>query len=434
MEKKSKQSSFRKSKIIVALLVWLFVLSPAIGIFFFVNLANDDSLPDITELENPKTDLASVIISSDLQELGKYYHENRTNVHYNQLPDHLVEALIATEDERFHEHSGIDVRALGRVLKGILTGNLKGGGSTISQQLAKLLFPRKRLNKFELALRKIKEWIIASRLERNYTKEEIIAMYLNKFDFLNNAVGINSAAQVYFDKTPQHLELHEAAMLVGMAKNPSLFNPIRKPDTVIKRRSVVLNQMLKNDYITREIYDSVIQLPLDVNYSRVDHQTGLAPYFREVLRMELGNLLSKKDDEGNYIIKKSDGSKYDLYADGLKIYTSIDTRMQAHAERAVETHFKDYLQTEFDKNNNKWKNPPFSNDLSKAQIDTILNRAVRQSMMYKKLIGKACSYCERPQKYIEETSEGYECTYCGTISPFTTKTQRQKTLNRKRKN
>ena len=433
MEKKSKQSSFRKSKIIVALLVWLFVLSPAVGIFFFVNLANDDSLPDITELENPKTDLASVIISSDLQELGKYYHENRTNVHYNQLPEHLVQALIATEDERFHEHSGIDVRALGRVLKGVLTGNLKGGGSTISQQLAKLLFPRKRLNKFELALRKIKEWIIASRLERNYTKEEIVAMYLNKFDFLNNAVGINSAAQVYFSKKPQQLELHEAAMLVGMAKNPSLFNPIRKPDTVLKRRSVVLNQMLKNDYITREIYDSVIQLPLDINYNRVDHQTGLAPYFREVLRMELGRLLSKKGDDGNYIINKSDGSKYDLYADGLKIYTSINTRMQTHAEKAVETHFKDYLQTAFDKNNKKWKNPPFSNDLTRKQIDTIVNRAVRQSMMYKKLTGKACSYCERPKKYIEKTSDGFECTYCGTITPFITKSQRQKRLTTKRK-
>ena len=288
-----------------------------------VNMANDETLPDISELENPKTNLASVIYSEDLKEIGNYYHENRTNIHFNYLPDHLVYALVATEDERFFEHSGIDIRALGRVIKGVVTGNSKGGGSTISQQLAKLLFPRKRLTKFELVLRKIKEWIIASKLERNYTKEEIIAMYLNKFDFLNNAVGINSASKVYFGKPTKELELHESAMLVGMAKNPSIFNPLRRPDTVTKRRSVVLYQMLKNEYITKEVFDSVIQLPLGLEYNRVDHQTGLAPYFRETLRGELSRLFAEKDEKGNYIIAKSDGSKYDIYSDGLKIYTTI---------------------------------------------------------------------------------------------------------------
>jgi len=398
-----------------------------------LNLANDDSLPDILELENPKTDLASVILTSDLHELGKYFHENRTNVHYNQLPKSLVEALIATEDERFFDHSGIDVRALGRVLKGVITGNLKGGGSTITQQLAKLLFPRKRLSKFELAIRKIKEWIIASKLENNYTKEEILSMYLNKFDFLNNAVGINSASQVYFNKKPHQLDLHESAMLVGMAKNPSLFNPVRKPDTVLKRRSVVLNQMLKNEYIDKSTYDSVSNLPLGLSYNKVDHQTGLAPYFREALRAEIGKLLSKKTSEGNYLISKSDGSKYDLYSDGLKIYTSIDSRMQTHAEKAVESHFKNYLQKAFTRNNNKWKNPPFSDDLSMSQIDTIVNRALRQSMIYKKLVGKACSYCERPKRYITKSNKGYECSYCGTISPIKTKTEINNALKKKRK-
>ena len=409
------------------------LLSPIFAFLALINIANDGTLPDIKELENPKTDLASVILSSDMQQLGKYYHENRVITHYNNIPEHMIKALISTEDERFLDHSGVDVRALGRVVKGVITGNLKGGGSTISQQLAKLLFPRKRLSKIELALRKLKEWIIASRLEKNYTKEEIISLYLNKFDFLNNAVGINSAAQVYFSKKPQQLDLHESAMLVGMAKNPSLFNPLRKPDTVIKRRSVVLNQMLKNGYITKLEYDSIKQLPLGINYSRADHQAGLAPYFRETLRQELGRLFSKKDESGNLLIAKSDGTPYDLYSDGLKIYTTIDARMQAHAENSVRTHFKDYLQYEFNKNNVKWKNAPFSNDLTSSQIDTILNRAVRQSMIYKKLIGKACSYCERPHRYIQKIEEGYECSYCGTVTPIRSKKEIKQILIEKRK-
>ena len=427
------KKTFTFKKLLLIIFIWSIILSPAIGILLLLNVANDDTLPDIQELENPKTDLASVILTSDLKELGKYYHENRTNIHFNQLPHSIVDALVATEDERFFEHSGIDVRALARVLKGIVTSNLKGGGSTISQQLAKLLFPRKRLTKTELAIRKIKEWIIATKLERNYTKEEILSMYLNKFDFLNNAVGINSASQVYFNKSPSELELHESAMLVGMAKNPSLFNPIRKPDTVIKRRSVVLKQMLKNNYIDQRVYDSVILLPLGLDYNRVDHQTGLAPYFREILRYELGKLLSKKNADGKYIISKSDGSKYDLYSDGLKIYTSLNSKMQGYAEKAVEAHFKDYLQPVFTRNNKKWKYPPFSDDLTKKQIDTIISRAVRQSMIYKKLIGNACSYCERPKKYMSKTSEGFKCSYCGTIGKIRSKSKIKEILNKKRK-
>lgn len=413
--------------------MWIAVLSPLFGIFTLLSIADDGTLPDITTLENPKTDLASVILSSDMQELGKYYRENRVNVHYNDLPEHLVNALIATEDERFLEHSGVDIRALGRVVKGVVTGNSKGGGSTISQQLAKLLFPRKRLSKKELIIRKFKEWIISSRLELNYTKQEIIAMYLNKFDFLNNAVGINSAAQVYFNKKPIELNLQESAMLVGMAKNPSLFNPLRKPDTVFKRRSVVLNQMLKNKFISVKEYDSIKELPLGLDYKKADHQEGLAPYFREILRSELGTLLKSKDSDGNLVVSKPDGTAYDLYVDGLKIYTTIDARMQTHAEKAVKTHFGNYLQKLFNKNNLKWKNPPFSNDLSKAQIDTIVNRAVRQSMIYKKLIGKACSYCERPSKYIVKSEEGFTCSYCNTFSAKKSKSEIEKIITTKRK-
>ncbi len=423
----------KKLKTIIICVMWIAVLSPLFGIFTLLSIADDGTLPDITTLENPKTDLASVILSSDMQELGKYYRENRVNVHYNDLPEHLVNALIATEDERFLEHSGVDIRALGRVVKGVVTGNSKGGGSTISQQLAKLLFPRKRLSKKELIIRKFKEWIISSRLELNYTKQEIIAMYLNKFDFLNNAVGINSAAQVYFNKKPIELNLQESAMLVGMAKNPSLFNPLRKPDTVFKRRSVVLNQMLKNKFISVKEYDSIKELPLGLDYKKADHQEGLAPYFREILRSELGTLLKSKDSDGNLVVSKPDGTAYDLYVDGLKIYTTIDARMQTHAEKAVKTHFGNYLQKLFNKNNLKWKNPPFSNDLSKAQIDTIVNRAVRQSMIYKKLIGKACSYCERPSKYIVKSEEGFTCSYCNTFSAKKSKSEIEKIITTKRK-
>jgi penicillin-binding protein 1A len=432
LEKKLVKKKSILRKLLKFLIIWLIVLSPAIGLWVLLDVANDETLPKIKELENPKTDLASVIYSSDLVNLGKYYHENRTNIHYNHIPQTLIDALIATEDERFFDHSGIDIIALGRVLKGVITGNLKGGGSTITQQLAKLLFPRKKLSKFEFALRKIKEWIIASKLEKNYTKEEILAMYLNKFDFLNNAVGINSAAQVYFNKSPNQLELHESAMLVGMAKNPSLFNPIRRPDTVLKRRSVVLFQMLKNNYISKKVYDSTKNLGLNLDYNKVDHQTGLAPYFREVLRLELAKLLAKKNETDSYIISKSNGEKYDLYSDGLKIYTSIDSRMQNHAEKAVEAHLKSYLQEAFDDNNKKCKNPPFSNDISLKQIDTIINKSLRQSMFYKKLIGKACTYCERPGKYIQKIDSGYNCSYCGTISPSYSKNEIVEKLNAKR--
>jgi len=422
LEKKQRKELGKKTKFILIVLLWLGVLSPFVGVYTMLSIADDGTLPGFEELENPESNLASRVYSEDGVELGKYYKENRTNADYHDLSQWLVKALVATEDERFFEHSGVDVRALGRVVKGVVSGQKsQGGGSTISQQLAKLLFPRgEKLSKWELVKRKFKEWILATRLEKNYTKEEIVTMYFNKFDFLNNAVGINSAAQVYFGKKPKDLKLEEAAMLVGMAKNPALFNPIRRPDTVMHRREVVLSQMLKSEYITKGVYDSIRELPLGLNYTRVDHQSGLAPYFRESLRSEVSNILSQKDEEGNYIYTDANGNPYNIYSDGLKIYTTIDSRMQEYAEWAVQEHLKYYLQEAFFKNNAKWKRPPFSNDLSQAEIDTLMARSMRRSKMYKVFTGKVCGYCERTTTVSQEGDE-YVCNYCDHHTPVKSK-------------
>ena len=420
-------------KITIIILLWSASIIPFLGLFSLLYIADDGTLPGFDELENPKTNLASVIYTADAVELGKYYHQNRTNVSYNELSPWLIKALIATEDERYYDHSGVDVRALGRVVKGVVSGNSsQGGGSTISQQLSKLLFPREKLSKWGLVKRKFKEWIIASRLEKNYTKNEIICMYFNKFDFLNNAVGINSAANIYFNKSPNELNLEEASMLVGMAKNPSLFNPLRYPEKVLKRREVVLKQMKKNEFINQHTYDSVRKLPLGLNYTRVDHQAGLAPYFRESLRAELGNIFSIKDENDNYVIAKSDGSPYDIYADGLKIYTTIDSRIQTYAEFAVAEHLKYQLQKDFFRNNKRWKRPPFSNDLKQEQIDNILNRAAKQTKTYKKHTGQICGYCERSKKYISEIDQHFQCSYCDHRTPIISEQEIFDKLNQKR--
>lgn len=434
-QKAPKKKELKKwSKRTILVLLWLAMLSPFLGVYTMLSVADDGTLPGFEELENPQSNLASRVISEDGVELGKYYKENRTNATYHELSEWLVKALVATEDSRFYEHSGVDARALGRVVKGVVTGKKsQGGGSTISQQLSKLLFPRQKLTKWELVKRKFKEWIIASRLEKNYTKEEIITMYFNKFDFLNNAVGINSASQVYFGKTPIELDLHESAMLVGMAKNPSLFNPLRREDTVMQRREVVLSQMLKAEYITKEVYDSVRELPLGLNYTRVDHQSGLAPYFRETLRGEVSKILNKKDADGNPVIVDAEGNSYDIYSDGLKIYTTIDSRMQEYAEYAVQEHLKYDLQEDFFTNNAKWKNPPFSNDLTLAQIDTLMARAQRRSQMYKILTGKVCGYCERPEKYVSVVDGKYKCSYCQHETPIRSKEDIAKLFLVKRK-
>ena len=292
------------------LFVVLFFVGLSYGLFGF--------MPSFEDLENPESNLASEIISSDQQILGTYFIENRTNVDYSELSPYLVDALIATEDVRFYRHSGVDLKSLFRVAgKTIIGGNRSsGGGSTITQQLAKNLFPRKQLNKLSLAVRKLKEWVIAVKLERNYTKEEIIAMYFNTVEFGNNSFGIRTAAQTYFGKDPIDLTLEESAMLVGMLKATTLYNPVRNPENATTRRNVVMHQMLKADLIPQAVYDSCKLLPLDMsNFSQQDHQYGLATYFREYLRQQMLTWCANH--------RKPDGKPYNLYKDGLKIHTTI---------------------------------------------------------------------------------------------------------------
>ena len=328
----------------------------------------------------------------------------------------MIDALIATEDVRFYDHSGVDVRGLFRVAKGLLTANTSaGGGSTISQQLAKMLFPRESdLNVFELAIRKFREWVIAVRLEKSYTKEEILTMYLNKYDFLNLAVGISSAADIYFQVPLDSLKVEQAAMLIGMAKNSSYYNPVRRPELTLNRRNVVLSQMYKYDKITREECDSLKKLPLGLNFKRVDHKEGLATYFREYLRLFM---TANKPDRKRYrdlsqfrldsIVwetnplygwckknVKVDGSHYDLYSDGLKIYTTLDSRMQKYAEEAVREHLSQDLQPLFDKEKVKKLRPPFSNDMTPAEIEEVLDRSIRQSERYRVLSKQGMSFDE----------------------------------------
>lgn len=336
------------------------------------------SLPEINDLLNPKNNLASIIYTSDMKILGKYYSENRVAISYQKLDPKLVNALIATEDARFFDHSGIDFRALLRSFLGIFLGGEKGGGSTISQQLAKMMFPREKLNKIELVIRKIKEWIIASKLEKYYTKEEIIAQYLNKFDFLNLAVGIKSASQIYFNTSPDSLKIEQAAMLVGMAKNPSLFNPVKNKNTALKRRNVVLNQMVKYGYLKKEIYDSLKNIPINLIFKPENHNTGLAPYFREYLRD-----VFLKDWIKNHINPETN-KPYNIYRDGLNIYTTINSKMQTYAEESVNEHMSN-LQKMFSKECLTKKNAPFAINVSTQEIDAIMKSAMLRTDRYREL-------------------------------------------------
>ena len=320
-------------------LTWLLVWGPFLFLFLlvsFISLEIFFDLPSVEELQNPKSNLATVIYSSDMKVLGKYYSENRVNVKYYELDSDLVNALIATEDARFKEHSGVDARAIGRAVFGAVTGSSSsGGGSTLSQQLAKMMFPREKLSKPQMIIRKLKEWVIAARLERNYTKDEILAMYLNKFDFLHLAVGVKSAAQIYFNRSQDSLEIQQAAMLIGMAKNPSLFDPIRREEATLQRRNVVMNQMVKYGYLSQQKYDSLKALPLGLIYRPEDHNDGLAPYFREYLREYFLKEWCSKH------INPETNKPYNIYKDGLKIYTTLDSRMQQYAEEAVNEHMTD---------------------------------------------------------------------------------------------
>ena len=359
--------------------LWILFLSPFLLIFIVVTLTGMGtfgSLPNVEELVNPKNNLATIVYSGDMKILGKYYSENRVNVNFNQLDKDLVNALVATEDARFYEHSGVDIKALARSIAGAFTGGNKGGGSTITQQLAKMMFPREKLSKPELVIRKMKEWIIATRLEKYYTKDEIMALYLNKFDFLNLAVGVKSAAQIYFNRTQDSLNIEQAAMLIGMAKNPSLFNPIRHADTTMQRRNVVMNQMVKYGYLSKQKYDSLKVLPLDLSFHPEDHNDGLAPYLREYIR---DNFLKSWCEKH---INPSTNKPYNVYKDGLRIYTTIDSRMQQHAEEAVNEHMSD-LQKMFDKDLKTKKNAPFAWNVNKQEIENIMTSSIKRSDRYR---------------------------------------------------
>jgi len=363
---------------------WMAFIFPFAFIALMLIGALFSDLPSLEELENPKSNQATEIISSDGQILGQYFRENRVNVSYKDLNPYLVNALIATEDERFYEHSGVDIKALFRVAKGALTANSSsGGGSTITQQLAKMLFTDKPNNKWERVKQKFREWIISVRLERRYTKEEILTMYLNRFDFVNNAVGIKSAANVYFNTSPNKLTLEQSAMLVGMAKNPALFNPRRRAEATRQRRNVVLYQMKRNDYITEEQFELSKQKQLSLDFQVVDHNEGAAPYFREVLRSDVTELLSEKDGIGNYkYLNPETNQPYNIYKDGLKIYTTIDSRMQEYAEYAVLEHMSGFNQPEFFKDLKNKKNAPFDFRVNEEEIQKLMNMAIYRSDRY----------------------------------------------------
>lgn len=324
-------------------------------------------MPSFEDLENPESNLATEIISSDGVTIGKFYNENRTPIKYEDLPPHLVKALVATEDERFYEHSGIDAK---RTLGAALRLGSSGGASTLTQQLAKLLFHGEgsQVKIFRL-IQKAKEWIIAIKLERQYTKNEIIAMYLNKADFVNTAVGIRSASKVYFGKEPRDLTIDEAAMFVGMLKNPSLYNPLRRLEKVTARRNTVLGQMVRNRVITETAKDSLEKKPIVLHFHPESHKEGTATYFREYLREYLKNWAKEN--------KNTDGEEYDIYSDGLKIYTTIDSKIQAYAEEAVQAHMKK-LQAEFFIQQKDNKNAPFIN-ISDEETKKILDKAMKSS-------------------------------------------------------
>lgn len=371
-------------------------------LFVFIDKGWVGYLPPLEELQNPKNKYASEIFSADMVSLGRYYRkENRVGVQYADLSPYLVDALISTEDVRFYEHTGVDSKSLFRAI--VLLGR-SGGGSTLTQQLAKQLWSPRANNIFERAMQKPIEWVIATKLERLYSKDEILLMYLNQFDFLYNAVGIKSAAQVYFATTPKDLRIEQAAMLVGMCKNPAFYNPIRHPERTTARRNTVLSQMCKYEYITQEERDSLMTLPLGLSYRSVDHKQGLAPYFREYLRQILTAkepIESKYPDwnKQQYHIDREqwdtnplygfcnkntqpDGSHYDIYQDGLRIYTTIDSRMQQYAEDAVTEHMQE-MQERFFKEKSKKSYAPFSRDLKQKDIDGIMTRSMKQSERYR---------------------------------------------------
>jgi len=375
-KKKQPQKKVTKSNWIKPFwFVYIFGLLLLTALFTFISLGWVGFMPAFSELENPRNNLATEVYSYDGELLGKYYFENRSPCKYDELSVHLINALKATEDVRFEKHSGIDIRALGRVFAGVITRSNKGGGSTITQQLAKNLFPRDPdAGKLKTITTKFKEWVVAVKLEREYAKNEILAMYLNTVDFGSNSMGIKSAAATYFNKTPADLNIEESALLVGVLKAPTKFSPKRNPVASLQRRNTVLNQLYKYNYFPKHERDSIHNIPIDLSrFAMQHHATGLATYFREYLRLWIADWCRKNP--------KPDGSLYDIYKDGLKIYTTIDSRMQKHAEKAVQEHVCNYLQPLFFKHVKGQKNAPFTN-ISEEETLRILNSGVKRSERY----------------------------------------------------
>jgi penicillin-binding protein 1A len=397
-------------------------------------------MPPVEDLQNPINRFATQIYSADGKVIGtwNFNRENRVCVSYNDISPYLVQALVATEDVRFYDHSGVDFIALGRAIvkRGLFGQASAGGGSTITQQLAKQLYSETAKSTMQRALQKPIEWVIAVKLERNYTKEEIIALYLNYFDFLHNAVGIKTAANTYFNKEPRDLNIEEAATLIGLCKNPSLFNPVRYPDRCRERRNVVLDQMRKAGYISDAEYAQHVESPLTLDFHRTDHKDGVAPYLREFLRVYMS---AERPQLSNYpswnrrqfVIdsiawandplygwcnknRKKDGSPYNLNADGLKVYTTIDSRMQRYAEEAVYAHVARYLQPEFFKEQKGKPNAPFTSALTQKQVNQIMERAVLQSERYRALKAAGASN-EEIHRSFHTPTEMTLFTYHGDI-------------------
>ena len=429
-------------KIIVRVLWGMLALAILVGTLGFTAISEGwiGYMPPIEDLQNPINRFATQVYSADGKIMGtwNYNRENRVMVDYTQLPPSLIQALVATEDVRFYDHSGIDFIALGRAIvkRGIFGQKSAGGGSTITQQLAKQLYSDAAHSVMERLLQKPIEWVIAVKLERTYTKDEIIAMYLNYFDFLHNAVGIKTAANTYFSKDPKDLTPTESALLVGLCKNPSYFNPIRYPERSMERRNVVLHQMLKADYISQEEYDKYVAEPLNLKFHVADHKDGIATYFRDFLRRYM---MAKRPERKDYpswnMVKfhidslnwendplygwcnknrKKDGDYYNVYTDGLKVYTTIDSRMQTYAEKAVYEHVAKFLQPAFTREKRGRQTAPFSGSLSVDQVNNILMRSVRQCERYRVLKESGASE-EEIQKSFRTKTKMSVFTYHGEV-------------------
>ncbi len=435
------------SKLIVRVLWSLLGASvlTAVVAFWAINNGWIGYMPPIEELQNPINRYATQIYSSDGKIMGtwNYNRENRVLADYSQLSPSLIQALVATEDVRFYDHSGIDFFALGRAIvkRGLFRQKSAGGGSTITQQLAKQLYSETAHSVMERLFQKPIEWVIAVQLERNYTKDEIIAMYLNYFDFLHNAVGIKTASNTYFGKEPKDLTVNEAATLIGLCKNPSYYNPVRHHDRSQERRNVVLGQMVKAGYLTEEQYQQYSAEPLKLNFHVSDHKDGVAVYFRDYLRRYM---MAKKPERSDYPSwnmvryhidsinwetdplygwcnknRKRNGDNYNVYTDGLKVYTTIDSRMQEYAEQAVREHIVKYLQPAFDKENRGRKSAPYSGKLSAEQVNNILMRSVRQSERYR-IMKEAGASEEEIKRSFNTKTEMSVFTYHGEIDTVMT--------------